>query len=158
MAALPLAASQLWYDSHSKSRELAAELSGALAMGAAAAAIAAAGGEPLGSAFGLWLVLATRTIPSVFLARAQVRRWKGSPAGSAMVYSTHVAAVAVVGLAAATTDAVPLLSVPALALLGGAAGYALARPPVPVRTVGWTQMVLGLMVVVLTAIGAWTEH
>lgn len=155
LAALPLAAISLRADAQSRNRGLLPELAGGIAMGSAAAAIALAADWDWAAAFGLWLVLATRSFAAIILARAQVRRAKDQPYDRSGVYAAQVVAVLVVGLAAALAI-VPLLSALAIFFLGIAAFYSLARPPVPAKTVGWTQMVLGLMVVVLTAIGVST--
>jgi hypothetical protein len=57
---------------------------------------------------------------------------------------------------AAALAIVPLLSALAILILAVGAFYGLAKPPVPAKTVGWTQMVFGLMVVALTVIGVST--
>ena len=155
LAALPLAAVSLKADAQSRSRGLLPELAGGIAMGSAAAAIALAADWDWAAAFGLWLVLAARSYAAIILARAQVRRAKDQPYDRSGVYAAQVVSVLVVGLAAALAI-VPLLSALAIFLLGVGAFYGLARPPVPAKTVGWTQMVLGLMVVVLTAVGVST--
>jgi hypothetical protein len=151
-AAAPLGLAQVFYDARSRSRSLPGEMAGSVAMGAAAAAIALAAGEPAGTAFGLWLVLAARTVPSVLLARAQVRRAKGWPHRSVPVLVTHAVSWVVVAVVA-VAGPVPATALIGLGILGAAAAVALALPPVPARTVGWTQMVLGLVVVVSAAVG-----
>jgi hypothetical protein len=152
LAAAPLGVAQLAYDARSRSRSLPGEMTGAVAMGAAAAAIALAAGRAPGLAFGLWLVLAARTVPSVLLARAQVRRAKAWPYRALPVLAAHAAALAVVAVAW-SVGAMPWTSLIGIGILAAAAAAALARPPVPARTVGWTQMVLGLVVVAATAAG-----
>ena len=155
VAALPLAAISLRADAQSRNRALLPELTGGIAMGSAAAAIAMAADWDWAAAFGLWLVLAARSFAAIIFARAQVRRAKDQPHDRLGVYAAQVAAVLVVGMAAALAI-VPLLSALAIFILGLGAFYGLARPPVPAKTVGWTQMVFGLMVVALTAIGVST--
>ncbi|MGZ8784076.1 MAG: YwiC-like family protein [Acidimicrobiia bacterium] len=155
LVAIPFAAISLQADAKSHNRGLLPELTGGIAMGSAAAAIALAADWDWAAAFGLWLVLAARSFAAIIFARAQVRRAKDQPYDRSGAYSAQVAAVLVVGLAAALAI-VPLLSALAIFLLGVGAFYSLARPPVPAKTVGWTQMVFGLMVVALTAIGVST--
>lgn len=155
MAAIPFAAISLRADAQSRNRALLPELAGGIAMGSAAAAIAMAADWDWAAAFGLWLVLAARSYAAIIFARAQVRRAKDQPHDRSGVLAAQVAAILVVGLAAALAI-VPLLSVLAIFLLAVGAFYGLARPPVPARTVGWTQMVFGLLVVALTAIGVST--
>lgn len=155
LVALPFAAVSLRADAHSRNRGLLPELAGGVAMGSSAAAIAMATDWDWAAAFGLWLVLAARSYAAIIFARAQVRRAKNQPYDRSGVYAAQVVAVLAVGLAAALAI-VPLLSALAIFLLGVGAFYGLARSPVPARTVGWTQMALGLMVVVLTAVGVST--
>ena len=124
-------------------------------MGSAAAAIAMAADWDWAPAFGLWLVLAARSYAAIIFARAQVRRAKDQPHDRSGVFAAQVVAVLVVSLAAALAI-VPLLSALAIFLLGAGSFYSLARPPVPAKTVGWTQMLFGLLVVALTAIGVST--
>lgn len=154
-AATPLAVVSLRADAQSRNRGLIPELAGGIAMGSAAAAIALAADWDWVAAFGLWLVLAARSYAAIILARAQVRRAKDQPYDGSGVYAAQVVALLVVGLAASLAI-VPLFSALAIFLLGAGAFYSLARPPVPAKTVGWTQMVLGLVVVLLTATGVWT--
>ena len=151
VVAMPLAAVSLRADAQSRNRGLIPELTGGIAMGSAAAAIAMAADWDWAAAFGLWLVLASRSFAAIIFARAQVRRAKDQPHDRSGVYAAQVAAVLVVGLAAALAI-VPLLSALAIFILGLGAFYGLARPPVPAKTVGWTQMVFGLIVVALSAI------
>jgi hypothetical protein len=54
---------------------------------------------------------------------------------------------------AAIAGIVPWLGVVAIGLVGLVAVVSLSRPPVEARVIGWTQMVVGLMVVLATAAG-----
>jgi hypothetical protein len=155
VAAAPLAFLALRADAQSRNRGLIPELAGGIAMGSAVAAIAMAADWGWAAAFGLWLVLAARSYAAIILARAQVRRAKEQLYDRGGVYAAQVAALLVVALAASLAI-VPLLSALAIFLLGVGAFYSLSRPPVPAKTVGWTQMVFGLLVVFLTATGVWT--
>lgn len=155
LAAAPFATVSLRADARSRNRGLLPELAGGIAMGSAVAAITIADGWDWVPAFGLWLVLAARSYAAIIFARAQVRRAKGQPYDRPGVYAAQIVALLVVGMAAALAI-VPLLSALAIFLLGVGAFYSLARPPVPAKTVGWTQMVFGLVVVSLTAIGVST--
>jgi len=86
------------------------------------------------------------------LVRSQIRRVHGAPARAMRVYAAQALSVIVVA-GAAMIEMVPWLSVVAIAGIGGLAYVSLVRPPVPARVVGWTQIVVGLVVVVLTAVG-----
>jgi hypothetical protein len=154
VVAVPVAAIALYADAHSRSRTLAAEMAGAIAMGATVSMITLADGWDLAPAFGLWMVLAGRAVATIVLVRAQIRRVHGRPSESATVYAVQAATVATMA-AAAATDLIPWLAVLALGAVGVLAYWSLERPPVEAKVVGWTQIVTGLGVVLLTAIGVW---
>ena len=123
-------------------------------MGSTVAAIALADDWVVADAFGLWLVLAARGVTTISLVRGQIRRVHAKPVRAASIY--RVVAVTVVVLAGfAAADTIPWLSVVAIAGIGGLAYVSLERPPVEAKVVGWTQIVTGLAVVMLTAIGVW---
>lgn len=152
--ALPLVLIQLSLELMDQPRNLAAELAGALAMGALAPAIALAAGADPTTAYGLWLVLAARSAAAIFYARVQVRRARGkgeqarlAPAWLAMMLST------VVLFAAAWSGWVPWLGAISVALLLPLAGITFRRPPTPAKVVGWTQIGFGLLVAIATAAG-----
>jgi len=151
--AAPLAAIALYGDAHSRSRTLVAELAGSAAMGSTVTAIALADGWDALPAFGLWIVLVTRGVAAIALVRGQIRRVHGRPVLQARVYGAQAFAVTAVTVAA-VTDAAPWLAVVAIAGIAGLAYVSLQRPPVQARVVGWTQIVVGLVVVILTALGS----
>ncbi len=152
LVAIPLALFALRADAHSKNRALGPELSGSIAMGATVAAITVGSGWDLGPAFGLWLVLAARDVAAIVFVRGQVRRLHDRPVGATGIYAVQAAMVGVVAVAAAF-GIVPWLGVVAIALVGVVAVVSLSRPPVQARVIGWTQMGVGLMVVLVTAAG-----
>ncbi len=154
--AVPFAATAIAADARMQSRSLMAELTGAVAMGSTATAIALADEWALAEAFGLWLVLVARGLTSITLVRGQIRRVRNKPVGERAIYATAVVTVASMAVLA-TLDVVPWLSVVAIAALGGLAYVSLSRPPVVAKVVGWTQMAAGLAVVLLTAIGVWID-
>jgi hypothetical protein len=59
--------------------------------------------------------------------------------------------------AAAIADLVPWLSVLAMAGVAVLAYRSLTLPPVQAKTVGWTQIGVGLGVVLFTAAGVWLD-
>jgi len=151
-AALPAAVAQVAADLTRRSRSLWAEAAGALAMGAAAPAVALAGGWEAAPSFALWGVIAGRSLPSILLVRAQFRRARGEPAAPAPAHFGHGAAVA--GLTTlGAAGLLPWTAAAAVAFLWAFAVWALARPPLPTRTLGWAQVLAGLLVVALTAAG-----
>lgn len=151
-AALPLAAVQVWADANLRSRDLIPEMAGGIALGSVAVAIALAGGVDPGVAWGLWLVPAGRTVSSVPFVRTQIRRGRGQQARSGVVPVVD-AAVAAVMMIAAWFDTVSWSAAAAMVLLGLWSAVGLTRPPIPTRTLGWTQIVLGLVVAALAAVG-----
>ena len=154
--AVPFALVAIYADSQSKSRTLAAELAGATAMGSTVAAIALADGWAATEAFGLWLVLVARGVTTISLVRGQIRRVHGKPVGAQAIYAVAGVTVAVI-IVAAAAGIVPWLSVAAILGIGVLAFVSLQRPPVAAKTVGWTQIVTGLVVVLLTAFGVWFD-
>ncbi|MDR7537767.1 MAG: YwiC-like family protein [Armatimonadota bacterium] len=147
-----LALLQLRYDARLRGRHIVPEVSGAVAMASVAAAIALAGGRPVSVAAGLWLVLAMRAVAALFYARTQVMRARGVAASPAGAYVAEGAALVVL-VASAAWGLSPWLSALGLGLLGLYSTYTFARPPLPARLVGWGQMVFGLLMVLLTAVG-----
>jgi len=152
LVALPFALLALRADAHSKNRALIAELSGSIAMGATVAAIAIAGGWDLAPAFGLWLVLAARDVAAISLVRGQVRRVHNKSADSRSIYIVQATSIIVVAIAA-VLGIVPWLGVVAIGVVGVVAVVSLNRDPVPAKVIGWTQMGVGLAVVLITAAG-----
>ncbi len=152
LVAMPFALVALRADAHSKNRALVAELSGSIAMGATVAAITIAGGWDLAPAFGLWLVLAARDVAAIVLVRGQVRRLHAKPVHARNIYVVQLASIAAVGVAAAV-GMVPWLGVVAIGIVGLIAVVSLNRPPVQAKVIGWTQMGVGLAVVIVTAAG-----
>jgi hypothetical protein len=152
--AVPFAVVALRADARSKSRTLIAELAGSIAMGSTVTAIALADNWAMVDAFGLWLILVVRGVTTISLVRGQIRRVHEKPVGESRIYVVQVAGI-VAMVAAAVLGAVPWLGVLAIAGIGVLAYVSLKRPPVPARVVGWTQIVTGLGVVVLSAIGVW---
>lgn len=150
--AIPFALVALRADAHSRNHALLAELSGAIAMSSTVAAITVSSGWDLLPSLGLWLVLAARDVAAIVLVRGQVGRSKGKPADTTKIYLTQVGAIGVIAIAAAL-GVVPWLSVVAVGLVGVVAVVSLNRQPIPAKTIGWTQMVLGLAIVLVTAAG-----
>jgi hypothetical protein len=152
IAAVPFALFSLQADAHSKNRGLAPQLAGAIAMGSTAAAIAVGGGVHWVVSFGLWGVLTARDVAAIVLARGMVRRFKEKDVPHGPILWIQAAAI-LATFALVLIGAAPWLSLVAMAMLAIVSIVSLHRPPVPAKAVGWTQIGVGLMVVVLTAIG-----
>ena len=63
--AVPLVIVEMWFDMRSRGRRLVPELCGSIGIGAIAAAIAVAGGQPGRLAVGMWLVIVARAVASI---------------------------------------------------------------------------------------------
>lgn len=150
--AAPLIAVELWFDVRARGRRLVPELAGAVGISSVAAAVALADGRCAALSFGLWLVLAARVVTSIPFVREQVARLHGRDPGTATSGVASVAALAIAGGAVALDDR---LVAGALAVLGVVAVQLLLRRRDPPRAaiIGVQQTLLGLAVVVATALG-----
>lgn len=151
--AAPLIGLELWYDMRSRSRRLTPELAGAVGIASIAAAIALTGGAETTIASGLWLVMAARSIAAIPFVRVQLLRAKNR------AHETWHSDVAqglaiVIGLAGWSTDLVPIAAVVALAIQSTFELVAIRRPPQRAALIGAQQVVVGLTVVLITALGA----
>ena len=149
----PLLLVELSYDIRSRSRRLIPELAGAVGIAGVAAMMALAGGLDTAVALGLWAVLAGRAIAAIPTIRSQVLKLHGRPTNDVLPVVADLVALALV---AATAVAEP-------ALLAGAVAVAVAivaqraliawAPTEPAVVLGIRQTVMGLAVVIATAIG-----
>ena len=146
VAAVPLAAIQIAYDARNRSRAMPAELCGAAALAASAAAIGAAGGRDLASALALWVVAAARTVPAMVAVRTRVMRLHGEPASSTPPMLAHALAVAAgwfLHVGTGLTRAVAAI----YALLAARAAFTLraSAPRVRAQRIGIEELVAGLV-------------
>lgn len=149
--AAPLVALELWYDMRSRSRRLVPELAGAIGIGSIAAAIAIAGGSTTKVAMGLWAVLAARSVAAIPYVRTQILRTKSRPAPR--WHSDVAQLVASIGAAGAwAADLLPPAAVIAIVVLAMVNVVAVRRPPRRAVAIGIEQTLLGLAVIVTTAI------
>ena len=152
--AAPSALIQLFHDSVGRSRTLMAELAGAVSTGAVATAIVLAGGWPRPAAFGLWAVLAARTVPTILYLRARLRLLHRKPASPREVIIAHVLALLIVsGLAWAS--ALPFLAIVALTilLLRAALGFAGFDKRVTAKRLGFRELCFGALTVFTVFLG-----
>lgn len=150
--AAPLIIIELWHDMRSKSRHLLPELAGTIGIGSVSTAIALAGGADTGVAAGLWVVIAARSLAAVLFVRVQLLRFKGH---DFVLWHSDVAqllAVAIV-LAGWLVEIVPVAAVVAIAALALFELIAVRRAPQRAAMIGAQQVVLGLTVVLVTALG-----
>jgi hypothetical protein len=150
VAALPLVGVEMWFDMRSRGRRLVPELCGAVGIASIAAAVARAGGASWTISIGLWAVLAARSMGAVPFARAQVMRWRGRPAPLVGPLVAQAVAVAIGG-AGWGAGLVPLASWVALVAFSGWALQSFRRPPVRPKILGYSQMFIGIALVLVTA-------
>lgn len=152
LAAAPLVVVELWFDIRSRSRRLAPELLGAVGMGSVAAAVALAGGAPSADAAGLWLVLAARSLAAIPFVRVQLRRAKRQ--AHRLLDSDAAQALAVLAVASGVVfGSVPAAGLAAVAVLAAFHLVAVRTTPPRTAVLGAQQVVLGLSVVLATALG-----
>jgi YwiC-like protein len=152
--AVPFTIIQLFYDSLGRSRALMAELAGSISIGAVATAIAIAGGWPRPAAFGLWAILAARTVPTILYLRARLRLMHRKSASPRVVIIVHLLAILIVfGLA--RTAVVPFLAVAALVilLLRAVIGFSKPGSRVTAKRLGLRELGFGALTVFAVVLG-----
>lgn len=151
VVAAPLVGVELWFDMRSRSRRLIPELAGSIGIGSIATAISLAGGAPTRVAWGLWVVVAARSIAAIPFVRTQILRAKYRPAPR-----WHSDVAQLMAVAAATLgwlfDLVPTAAVAAIAALVIVNLAAVRLAPRPAVVIGIQQMVFGIVVIVTTAV------
>lgn len=154
LVAAPLIAIEFSFDIRSRGRRLIPELCGATGICAVAAAIVLAGGLDGRLAAGVWIVLAARSIGAIPFVRVRIGQLRH---GHAAVWQSDLAQALAAGAA------VVAVVVERQMLLGAAGVVALAVAQVvwvrcramPAKQLGIRQMVLGLVLVLVTAAGVW---
>lgn len=148
--AAPLVALELWYDMRSRSRRLIPELAGAIGIGCIATAIALADGASTRIAWGLWVVVAARSLAAIPYVRYQIQRTK-SQVGERW-HSDASQVVAATGAAIAwAADIVPLAAAIAIAIVAVINMVAVRAAPRRAVVIGIQQTVVGIAVIAATA-------
>ena len=149
--AAPLVALELWYDMRSRSRRLVPELAGSIGIGSIAAAIALADAAPTRVAWGLWLVMAARSLSAIPYVRTQIRRRKAKPGA---LWSSDLAQLGAVIAAwlGWSFDLVPLAATVAISVLAALNVLAVRLPTRSAVTVGIQQTIVGIIVIATTAV------
>jgi len=154
LAVAPFAGAALVYDARGRSREAAAEASGAVALSSAAAAISLAGGAPLAVAFAAWALLAMRALTSVLYVRARIRLDRGLPSGRGLALGGHAVALVVTGALVRAGGAPWLAAAAFIVLLARAAGgLSRWRRPVRPQQLGFQELGYGLLTLALVSAG-----
>jgi len=149
--AAPLVATELWFDTRSRSRRLVPELAGTYGICSVAAMILLAAGHPPTEALAAWMVLAGRATTAIPHVRAQIERLHHRPWSSRHLVVADVAAFALAVAAVAADRAVVAGSVAVVGVM--AVQRLTATTPAPAKVIGIRQTVLGLAVVAATAVG-----
>ncbi len=152
VAAAPLVAVELAYDIRSRRRRMVPELTGAVAIAAVAAAVVIAGDGDPRLAVGAWLILAARVTTSVPHVRAQIARLHDRDWQPRLVTVTDLVALAIAA-AAVALDGRIVVGAAVLAVIAAFQRFRRRRPVAPVKVIGIGQMVLGLALVVASAVG-----
>ena len=150
--AVPLVGLELWFDMRSRGRRLIPELCGAMGIAAVAAAIVLAAGRSGALAAGVWLVLAARSIGAVSFVRVEIIRLRRGAANSRSTDAAQVVAIAF-GAVAAAADSRLLAGLAGIVMLAVLQVWWTRRPPLPARVLGMRQMLLGVGLVAVTAVG-----
>ncbi|MEO8265439.1 MAG: YwiC-like family protein [Ilumatobacteraceae bacterium] len=148
----PLVAIELSYDIRSRGRRLLPELCGAIGIGAVAASIVLAAHRSSGLAIGVWLVLAARAVGAIPFVRVQIMRLRRGQGPVRQSDMAQVFAVAIATLAA-FADGRLLPGLVGVVVLAVTQAVWVRRAPIPAKRVGLRQMVLGLALVAVTAVG-----
>ncbi len=149
--AAPLIGLELWFDMRSRGRRLIPELAGSIGIGSIATAVALADGAATRMAWGLWVVVAARSVAAIPYVRTQILRTKSRPGPRWNSDAAQLAAVAAAVLGWAF-DLVPAAAVIALAVLAAINVAALGLAPRRAVVIGIQQMIFGIAVILTTAI------
>lgn len=153
LAAMPLVAVQLWFDIRHRSRRLAPEVTGSVAVSAAVAAIVLAGGGDTTVAIAMWMVLAARAVTSVPWVVRLVQRLHHRPEQPRITTFCDIAAALLAAIAVAVESRAALGTAAVLVVIGLQRLGASAATLPPAKVLGFRQMGFGLGVVALSAVG-----
>lgn len=149
--AAPMIAVELWFDMRSRSRRLIPELAGSIGIGSIATAIALADGASRSVAWGLWIVVAARSVAAIPYVRTQILRTKSQPAPIWHSDAAQLAAIAGATLGLAL-DVVPVAALVAIVILATINLVAVRLAAKPAVVIGIQQMIFGIAVILTTAI------
>jgi hypothetical protein len=135
-------------------RSWQAELAAPTSFAAVVMGIGVAGGLSWSVAVALWVAMIARGVPSVMYIRARLRVAKNKPVTIAPAVIAHVVALAAVTLLV-TVNLLPDSAVVAyvILLLRAVGGLSRWHRPIPAKTIGIIEMILGFLTVFLIAVG-----
>jgi hypothetical protein len=156
LAAGPLAAVTVWYDSRGESRHLVPELAGAAALGVAAGASGLAGGLSWPLAASLWTASQARVLPAIVTVRERVRRLHGQPPSARRPALAHGLGLAAgVGLGTARLMPWGVTLIAAALALRAAWQLRPGAPHVPAMRLGVWELVTGLIAAAVIGATYW---
>lgn len=154
LLAAPLALIQVLYDARGQSRAAVPEIAGASALAAVAPALVLIDEQSLWLALAVWLALLTRIWPSIEYVRVKLRQVKGKTPDLRPFWALQLGVIAVAALAT-TFGAWPwsVLAANSVLLLRSFLSLHIFTQPIKAMWVGIQELVLGLLFVLLTALG-----
>ena len=150
--AAPLVAIELWFDIRSRGRRLVPELCGSIGIASVAAVIVVAAGDSARLAAAVWLVLAARAVGAIPFVRAQIMRLRRGAATTRVTDRAQGVSLAI-AVVAVLVDARLLAGLGGVVVLAALQYTWVRRPPIAAKVLGLRQMMLGLGLVAITAIG-----
>lgn len=158
MFVIPLVVYQIYCDVLRQSRELLAELTGAIAISSSSAVIVLVGGWSYLSAVALWGVFIARLIPSILYVRNRLRLEKGKDSAFFSVVLAHSIALALVTILNAY-DLVPKLvaAMFVVLLIRAAWGLSRFRRRVKAMKIGMWEVVYGTSTVLAVIAGYYLQ-
>ncbi|MBI1298231.1 prenyltransferase [bacterium] len=156
LLALPFGLIFLYYDFSQPGRTWQAELTAPVALASGVAGMALIDGWYLGPSLALWALLAARSVPSILYVRARLRLDRGKEPDRIVPVLAHVIAILTVA-ELAQLNLLPWLALaPFVVLLIRAAhGLSKRRWMVSVKSIGFTELGLGIFTVLVVSIGYW---
>jgi hypothetical protein len=150
----PFALVYVVYDTQRRSRGLLPELAGPIALAGVAIGIALAGGWGWVESWALWLILISRTLPSIFYVRARLRLERGQPIDRSRLFAIHLV-FALVLLVLFVRGYAPFVALAAFVLLWVRAtrGLSRFRRPSKAIRIGVLEIAYGLVYVTITVVG-----
>jgi len=156
LLALPFGLIFLYYDLSQPGRTWQAELTAPVALASGAASMALIDGWYLGPSLALWAVLAARAVPSILYVRARLRLDRGKEPDRIVPVLAHVIAILLIA-ELAQLNLIPWLALtPFVVLLIRAThGISKRRWMVSVKSIGFTELGLGIFTVLVVSVGYW---
>lgn len=153
MLVAPLGIVQLTYDARGRSRELTPEMTGSIAVASMASVIALAGGWPYLSAFGLWLIITLRVVPTILFVRTRLRQLHGETVNAVPATLAHTVAAGL-ALISAWVQLIPEITVVAFLILWlrATCGFS-ERGVVTAKRIGIREIFYGAMTVFACVLG-----